>query len=228
MEIYVLDKNFETVAVIDDFTSLLWVKKYYTCGNFELCLNADKKYNWIKYGNMLARDDDDDDDDESVMIIEKCRIQTDIENGDIFIISGRSLESILSYRVIAWQMNINNLSPVAAIKSLIEANQGYRRLDGLVIDDSLEIPETMSTQYTGDNLMNVVTEICKRFKFGFKMALSGGNIILSFYKGRKTDVVFRLNLIILSARNMSSTTPILRTVRISQAREKAVIGNGRA
>lgn len=185
MEIYVLDKNFETVAVIDDFTSLIWHKKYYTCGNFELCLNADKKYDWIKYGNMLARDDD-----ESVMILEKCRIQTDIENGDTFIISGRSLESILSYRVIAWQTNINNLSPVTAIKSLIEANQGYRRLDGLVIDDSLEIPETMSTQYTGDNLMTVITDICKRFKFGFKMALSGGNIILSFYKGKKTDVIF--------------------------------------
>lgn len=185
MELYILE-NFSPVAVIDEFISLLWVKRHYTCGEFEVCLNADEKYiSFIKYKNLIVRDDD-----ETVMVIEKFKVSTDAENGDTFIIAGRSLESILSYRVIAWLTNINNLSPIEAVKTLINANQGYRRLDGLVIDDSLVISETMSTQYTGDNLMSVVTEICKRFKFGFKMTLSGSTITLSFYKGRKTDVVF--------------------------------------
>ena len=190
MDLYLLDElgsNYEPLAVIEGYKSLIWTKKYYTHGDFELYVPADEKImNLMQPYRILQRDDDD----ESAMLIEKISLKTDAENGDFCIFSGRSLESIFSYRVIAWQTNVNNLNPVAAIKSLIEVNQGYRRLDGLVIDDSLIISETMSTQYTGDNLLSVIEEICKRFKFGFKTAISGSNIILSFYKGTQKNVVF--------------------------------------
>lgn len=190
MDLYLLDElgsNYEPLAVIEGYKSLIWTKKYYTHGDFELYVPADEKImNLMQPYRILQRDDDD----ESAMLIEKMNLKTDAENGDFCIFSGRSLESIFSYRVIAWQTNINNLNPVAAIKSLIEMNQSYRRLDGLVIDDSLIISETMSTQYTGDNLLSVIEEICKRFKFGFKTAISGNNIILSFYKGTQKNVIF--------------------------------------
>ena len=36
MEVYLLDAKFDTVAIIDDFTSLIWRRRYNTVGDFEL------------------------------------------------------------------------------------------------------------------------------------------------------------------------------------------------
>ena len=65
MDIYVLNKNLETVAIIDTYKSLIWTKRYYTYGDFELYVPADKELlNYLKEDYLLVRDDDD-----SVMII---------------------------------------------------------------------------------------------------------------------------------------------------------------
>ncbi|HCC34425.1 MAG TPA: hypothetical protein DEQ02_01835 [Ruminococcaceae bacterium] len=36
MEIRLLDDNFAGISVVDAFTSLIWNRKYYECGVFEL------------------------------------------------------------------------------------------------------------------------------------------------------------------------------------------------
>ena len=36
MELYLLDENFVAQSIIDNFKSLIWTKRYYTCGDFEL------------------------------------------------------------------------------------------------------------------------------------------------------------------------------------------------
>ena len=36
MDIYLLNDNFEIVRIIDDFTSLIWHRRYYESGSFEL------------------------------------------------------------------------------------------------------------------------------------------------------------------------------------------------
>ena len=36
MEVYVLNTNFETVAVVDSYTSFIWTDRFYKAGDFEL------------------------------------------------------------------------------------------------------------------------------------------------------------------------------------------------
>lgn len=192
MDVYVLDSSFEPVAVIDTFKSLIWTKRYYTCGDFELYIPADESLlQYLQPDYFLIRDDDD-----SVMIIESLDMQTDVESGDFFIVSGRSLESVLSRRVVMSQTVINASDVVQGIKQLIVKQTGngnpnsYRAIPGLAIDDSFTVQQTLLTQFTGDNLLSAVSSICMRFGIGLKMALSGSMITLSFYQGEEVDVIF--------------------------------------
>ncbi len=192
MDVYVLNKSFKPVVVIDTFKSLIWTKRYYTYGDFELYIPADESLlAYLQPDYFLARDDDD-----SVMVIEKLEAQTDIENGDFFIVSGRSLESILTRRVIATQTTINTQSPILGIQQLmfdqcLNSDNQYRYISNLSVDtESLTIPETFRAQYTGNILLTAITEICMRYGFGMKMILSDSNMVLSFYQGKQVDVIF--------------------------------------
>jgi len=188
MDVYVLDSSFEPVAVIDTFKSLIWTKRYYTCGDFELYVPADDSLlPYIQPDYFLIRDDD-----ESVMVIEKLAIQTDVENGDFFIISGRSLESILTRRVLTSQISLNNISPILGIQELVRrcTTGTYRAIPNLSVDTSLSVSETFTAQFTGNALLDAISTICMRFGIGMKMTLSGSNMTLSFYQGQEVDVIF--------------------------------------
>lgn len=196
MDVYVLDSSFVPVAVIDCYKSLIWTKRYYTCGDFELYIPADDSLlPYLKEDNFLMRDDDD-----SVMVIEALNIETDAENGDFFIVSGRSLESVLARRVVMTQTVVNASDVVQGIKQLIVKQTGngnpssYRAIPNLVIDDSLTVPQNILTQFTGTVLLDAVSQICTRFGIGFKMTVTRSRnsfqITLSFYEGSEVDVTF--------------------------------------
>lgn len=192
MDIYILDKSFNSVAVVDCFKSLIWAKRYYKCGDFELYIPANTELlPLLQKDFFVVREDDD-----TVMIIERVFIQTDAENGDYFIISGRSLESILARRVVLSQTVIETSDVVQGIKYLVTRHTGngdpdsYRAFPNFTIDDSLQISEDYKAQFTGQVLLDAVSSICQRFQIGFKMSLLGSNIVLSFYQGAEVDVVF--------------------------------------
>lgn len=191
MDIYVLNKNLETVAIIDSYKSLIWTKRYYTYGDFEIYVPADKELlNYLKEDYFLVRDDDD-----RVMIIEKIEITTSIEEGDFFIVTGRSLESILTRRIIWTQTNISTSNPVSGILQLINENAinpllTARKISNLVFDSSFSLSATLNVQMTGNILIDAITQICKEFGIGFKIILQNGKFVCSCYQGEETDVIF--------------------------------------
>lgn len=191
MNVYILNSTYTPVAVIDAYKSLIWTKRYYTYGDFELYMPADDALlEYLKPGYFVTRDDDD-----SVMMIEKLQIKTDVENGDFFIVSGPSLESLLAQRIVYPQTVIETTDPVQGIKTLIEKNTTLsvvpnRSFPGLIINTDLSVSGDLTMQFTGDTLSKAVESICRRFGIGCKVALSGSNIILSFYLGSEVDVIF--------------------------------------
>ena len=103
MELLVLNTDFESVAVIDTYESMIWTDRYNAYGDFEIFFAMDTQllqylkedyYLWLK-------------DSEHCMIIEDIKINADTEEGNHLIITGRSLESILERRII-WGQRIFN------------------------------------------------------------------------------------------------------------------------
>lgn len=191
MEIYFLDDNFERQAVLDVFTSLIWTKRYYTFGDFELYAPATTELtNFINTYPYVCRDDDD-----TVMIIENVEISTNAETGDYYIITGRSLESIIERRIVWNQTTINEQNPAGGVYWLLDNNicryaDEARKIPGFTVDNSFATVGTLKTQITGTNLLEAISTICKKFGFGFKTTVSGGNIVFSCYEGSMVEVTF--------------------------------------
>lgn len=187
MDVVVLNSKFESIAVIDTFKSLIWVDRYNAYGDFELYLAINSEVlPFQQLGYYLWNKES-----EHCMIIETIAIDSNVEDGNYSTISGRSLESILDRRIIWGQKQFKG-SLEQAIKQMltdafISPTIPERKLDNFVFQESndpviqaLEI----DTQYTGENLYEVIKGLCEENHIGFKIILNDENqFVFSLYSG---------------------------------------------
>lgn len=207
MNVIFLSPDFGETAIIDEYKSLIWTKRYYTAGDFELYAPATdelrallpQKPTTASACPFVKREDDD-----TIMLVEKYELKTDAESGDYYTISGRSLESILSRRIVWTQTNINVSDPAQAIYQLLGENIGehaddvfetapespVRVISNFAIDDSFTSSGNLKKQLTGTDLGEAISEICRLYGFGYKMTVNDQNIVFSLYAGTETDVEF--------------------------------------
>ena len=188
MDVFVLDENFNTVAVIDDYISLIWTERYSEYGDFELyTLATIELLQILKKDRYLAISESD-----RVMIIDDIKLETDIEDGVFLTVTGKSLESILERRIIWGQRTIkNNLQ--FSIKALLNENiirpvDGERRIDNFVFEESNDevfVDLELGAQFMGDNLYDVIRALCEATGIGFKIVLNAANqFVFSLYAGK--------------------------------------------
>lgn len=197
MDILVLDKNFDTLAIVDTYESFNWTDRYNEAGDFELTivLGQDSSYLVdcfkVDYYVYFSLSD-------HLMIIEDLAIDTSFEEGDKLIVTGRSLESILDRRVV-WNQSIypvnahvNNVCLSIINNSMGSQAPDYRKIPNFVINSSSDsyiqsLRLESGAQYTGDNVYDVITHICKLKKIGFKVVwsvINGENkFVMSLYNG---------------------------------------------
>ena len=188
MEAIVLNTSFENVGVIDDFESFIWTDRYSEAGDFEISTYPGSEIIEIAQKNYYLYFKESD----HVMIIESLNLTTDVDNGTRLIISGRSLESILDRRIVWGMMEVSG-NVNACIKSLISRNIMSPSIQERTISnflytdttDSYILGTTMSSQYTGDNLYDVIKSICDELDIGFKIRLTAANNFrFSLYNGK--------------------------------------------
>lgn len=186
-DIYILDTNFETVAVIDAFTSFIWTDRYWEYGDFEIELPASVEavrifkqdyYVWMK-------------DSEHMMIIENVETDSDAESGSSLIVSGRSLESILDRRIVWGETKISGGLQAGIRKllnnAMISPSVAARKIDILSFKNSTDSGVTKleaENQYYGDDLYTIVQDLCQDAKIGFKITMpEDGKFVFELYVG---------------------------------------------
>ena len=59
MELYVYNMDLDLIGVIDEYTSLIWAKRYQDIGDCEVQVPANTEYiDYLKIGNYIQRSDD--------------------------------------------------------------------------------------------------------------------------------------------------------------------------
>lgn len=187
MNIFVLNKDLEVIYVIDSYSSLIWTDRYQEAGDFEIYIPMNKNLlEYFKQDYYLWRNDS-----EHVMIIEKLLIEADAEDGDKLTVTGRSLESILERRVV-WGLknlsgNLQNGIETLLNESIISPSKPERKISNFIFNASTNTnitSLTIDTQYTGDNLYDIVTSLCKANNIGFKITLNSDNqFVFELYSG---------------------------------------------
>ena len=187
MELLVLNTNFESIAVIDTYESMIWTDRYNSYGDFEIYFAMDTNllsylkedyYLWLK-------------DSEHCMIIEDVKINADTEEGNHLIVTGRSLESILERRIIWGQQifngNLQNGIQTMLNDCIISPSIADRKIDNFIFvpsTDSKITELTIDNQYTGDCLYDVISGLCTENNIGFKVVLTDENqFAFSLYAG---------------------------------------------
>ncbi len=198
MVFHLLNEKFENIAIIDSYMSAIWTDRYNDYGDFEIVmlpssstaqyiLNSKHKQMFLTQRNS-----------KHLMFIETKELRTDFESGDTFIISGRSLESLLCRRIV-WGLSnvsgtaqnvIENLLNESIINPIPKGSIGNaRKISNFVFqksnDSSIINSGLIHGQYTGAYIYDVVSEICKVYNWGFEIFINEAKqIIFTLYNGR--------------------------------------------
>lgn len=202
MELLLLDKNFQICGIIDDFSSLVWNRKYYECGSFTLQTKLDK-YNDIKMAKYIYCKDFIE-----TGVIEAIKIQ---DSNNIVETSGRFLESILAKRVIDVTKYFTNKTTEDIIRSLISdlaINNTTRKIDKLKLGTRQGLGTSRTMQMTGDNLLTKIYELCKEDELSIRVRYDFENdeIIAEVWQGLNRLDTQNVNTWAIFSKNFENVT----------------------
>ena len=185
--IYVLDGSYTTITVIDTYESFIWTERYLEAGDFELYLPIDARgIKQLQVGNYLSIVDSP-----NYMIIENLETESDIEDGDKLIVTGRTLGSVLDRRVI-WDRITLTGTFQNGVKKLLDDNVispsvSARAIPGFIFKastDSKITAMTLDTEYLGEGLYEAIVELCTEKDIGWRVLPSGaGGFQFELYAG---------------------------------------------
>lgn len=195
MQVYVLDKNYEKLGMIDEAESVLWLKKYNDIGESEIYIPCNSEYlDLLKRGNYIYRYDDD-----MVCKILKRDIDTDVEDGDYIIVPAKDLCVILAGRIVRWQVvysgTVAGFIERLLTENVISPKQGHRRINGFrfIADTSNgeAFTERIETTAQGEDLLQLIISTCKLYKYGFRVTydIEAREIIFRLYKGKNKSFI---------------------------------------
>lgn len=191
--VYVLNQALQITGVIDNYISLIWRPSYSGIGDFELYLGADKNvFELFTINHYLVRSSDITVNAgvttiHKVMIIKNIEIQTDVENGNYFVITGKELKYLLHQRIVWSQTNLTGYAE-NAIRTLITQNaispsNSNRVIPLLALDSSAGLTDSINKQLTGDYLDTAITDICVNYNYGWELYVNDGQIKARVYTG---------------------------------------------
>ena len=208
MDFYVYDTNLNAVGIIDNYTSVIWTLRYNDVGDFEIYIRSTPEIlEMCKINRYIRRNTDN-----TVMIIKSITQSDSVENGNYITISGKSVENILSQRVI-WNVSIVSGRIEECIYTLIDENaitpiDNKRTIPNLKKSPLKHLMAQISeTNFTGTNLLSAVKTLCEAAGYGFKITFSDGQFVFEIYSGidrskNQTDNTY----VIFDAESISETT----------------------
>lgn len=188
-DIEILDTNFDLLSILDVYESFVWNVRYNENGDFRLVVPDNNKIlSLLKedYYIQIANSD-------RLMIIEMQEPVSNTTDGNEVTISGRSLESILRRRIIWTQTtisgNLQNAIKRLITEAIINPSIASRKISNFIFLDSTDQEVTSKTinetQYTGDNLYDVIVALCKEAKLGFKITVNSNHqFVFQLYSGK--------------------------------------------
>lgn len=189
MIIYVMRDASGIIDLVDVFESVIWNMQYYGPGDFELVVPATKKnVETLKEGRLLVREDDVREDGfDNVMRIEGIHMSFQVEEGWVLTVTGKSLKSILSQRIIWSQTNLSG-SVELGIRQVITENaispaDPARVIPNLILGVEQGFSDTFEAQLLGDNIAEWIEQTCKSYSMGWDINIRNGKFVFNLTKG---------------------------------------------
>lgn len=187
MDLYILNTDFEVIGVMDDASSVIWNSRYWSSGDFEIYIRANKDIiDLLQPDYYVTRLDSDE-----VGMIMNRTIKTNSEDGNYLTVTGDFLDGILKRRI-SWNQstisgNVEECIRQLIVENIIDPVDPARRIDNFLLAEKVGFTETLKDfdiQSTGDDLSDVIANICQTYKIGYKVTLTPENkFLFTLYRG---------------------------------------------
>lgn len=188
-DVYLLNKNLELVYIVDNYKSCIWANRYVEIGDCELYVPATYDlFTALRIGYYLIRQNDD-----MVCRIKKIELDTDAENGDYIIITGKDSKDLCDQRIIWSTLNCNGkletfvrkivnstmINSVTQARNMVKENGQPL----VVLGTSNNFKDVLTEQVSYDNAGVKIREYCTKCGWGYKMVRDGTHLKFVLYKG---------------------------------------------
>lgn len=184
MQVVVLDNNFNQIAVVDEFESIIWDRKFNDVGYCEIYTKCNQEYLDLFQKHYYIKRLDD----EMFCEIVSRKIENDIENGDNLTINALDVSSILNRRIIYNDINFNGKLCDFIYKiindNFINPSNQDRKVANFTFDNSnfSEFTETIIYSTSKENVLELLKSLCEEYEIGFKVIFNNNNFVFSIYK----------------------------------------------
>lgn len=183
MEINVLNNNLQKIAVVDNYTSLIWCKRYFDIGALDLEIEATTETLAIfKKGYFITRNDDD-----AIYRIEALELDTTENRNNSLIVGAFDCKKLLSQRIVWDQVNfsgtVENYIRRLITQNVVSPSIGARRITNFFMKNVKGYTETINEQVSYDVVGDKIIELCTNYKYGWKVTFESGNFLFDLYKG---------------------------------------------
>ena len=190
MDVTIRDNNFNIVGIVDDYESIIWTERYNSPGDFQLygpLASTIAEYCKVGYFANIPNSD-------RTMIIETISAENNPNQSSKITVTGRSVESLLERRII-WGTQVflgeNNLVQDAIreiiTNHIISPAVTQRAIPNFSFvensDPSLLEMTFAPIQYDGDNVLDVITNLCQTYNLGFRVINSGSSFTMNIFNG---------------------------------------------
>lgn len=187
MKLYILNKDYEQIALIDEADSILWQKKFNDVGECEIYVPCDyENLEVLQVGNYVYRYDDD-----MFCEIKTLEIETDVEKGDYIIATAQDICTILSGRIvwdrIVFSGSVGDFLKKVLNNNVINSNQRQRNIPNLTLDEASfnAITDVITKETQAEDILQLIISTCKAFNIGFRVKynLNTKSLVIGLKKG---------------------------------------------
>lgn len=182
MELYVFNRDIELLGVIDNFDSLIWTRKFYKAGEFQLTLSTDF-LPILQIGNLICKKNYD----EAGYIISK-NISLKEDGSEVLTIKGKFITNYLSQRI-NWDIlnfsgTVEDLSRKLVDDNCISSNPS-RVIPALELSSKKGFTEELRYQNSYGYIDEELTSLAETYGVSYKINLDYINkkLIFENYKG---------------------------------------------
>lgn len=183
MELWILDKNFIEVGIVDSFKSFIWTPRYTKVGDCEIYVAASTEMlQLLQKGFYIYRTDSD-----MICRIESIEIDTDTETGNFLIVKGYDCKKILGQRliwnIVTFKGTAENFMRKIITDNIISTDITQRAIPNFTLADAHGFAETIDIQTTYESVLEKIQSVCDAFGYGFRVTFDSGNLVFDLYKG---------------------------------------------
>ena len=163
------DTTFENIGEVNQYNSLIWPDKFNGYASFELWAPiTDENSEYFKKGNILWCGGD------NAAVIEIVKSTIDDKGTKTFNVKGRTLEMILTTRIIWGTYNASNKYTSTVMYEIVNQNcvnptNVSRKIPYLECAEDEQLGGKMSVQKTGGEVYDAITTIASSKDLGFNM-----------------------------------------------------------